>query len=255
MSYRGHVYSNLMRSAAVQLDFEQGELTYSREYAPIRARSATSTPLCGHPRPPANIPGNWKINAALCLSHASVNECDVNFFHFPGEELSGERAMSGVIARDDDRAGCAAIQPMHDSRPLGARSSGKISKAIQQSIHKRAAMVARACVDNHVCRFVHDDHVGVFVQNFNGDVFRCGGERRAGNNLNLGAFAFEDLVGGTCRASRDEHMAFRDQFLNSRPAELREPRDKKAVQPLAGVFRADAKMLDPWWRWSLRHDD
>jgi hypothetical protein len=69
-----HVDTNLVGSAAVQLDFEQGELSNARKHAPVRPRGAPLPALCGHPGPPVEIAGHGEINVSLCLSDAPVDK-------------------------------------------------------------------------------------------------------------------------------------------------------------------------------------
>jgi hypothetical protein len=118
--------------------------------------------------------------------------------------------MSGVGTRDDDRTRSANVEPMNNSRPLGARNRSQIAETIQQRIHERPVTVPGARVNDHVRRLVNDDHTVVFIQNVEWDIFGGCGERRSGNDFNLRTFTFDDLVGRTRRASGDEDVALGD---------------------------------------------
>jgi hypothetical protein len=53
---------------------------------------------------------------------------------------------------------------MHNSRPHGVVSLRQ-SSVKQESFYQRIAVVARSRMDHQPCGFIHDDDLGIFVQN------------------------------------------------------------------------------------------
>ena len=71
-------------------------------------------------------------------------------------------------------------------------------QAMEQRVDESAAARACARVNDHAGGLVHHDEIRVFVEDFDGDFFGSGGERRAGED-----FDFDDFTGSKAmRAAR-----------------------------------------------------
>ena len=71
--------------------------------------------------------------------------------------------------------GGAAIEAVHDARAQLAADAAQVVDVVQQGIHHRAAAVAGGRMHDHARRLVDHDHVGVFVEDRQRQVFGDGG--------------------------------------------------------------------------------
>jgi len=92
---------------------------------------------------------------------------------------------------------------------------------VQERIYQRPARVARARVNHHPGGFVHNDEVVVHVQQFERQIFRQRLRRRPGQNFDLDGFTGRDPVRNLGNVAVHANVAFADQFLDARAAELR----------------------------------
>ena len=77
-----------------------------------------------------------------------------------------------------------------------------------------------ARVNGHAGGLVDHQNVGIFIQNFDGDVFGFGGKRGARADLDFHDFPGVDAVRGARGTAVYENQAFRGQFLNAGAAEF-----------------------------------
>ena len=86
--------------------------------------------------------------------------------------------MRGVVLGHQQHAAGEAVQPVHDSRPQRAAHAGERLEAVQQRVHQRAGMDARAGMHHHAGRLIDGHQVGVFVKDGERNVFGRGVQRR-----------------------------------------------------------------------------
>ena len=79
---------------------------------------------------------------------------------------------------------------MHDARTLLAADAAQIVDVMEQRVHQRAAGVAGGGMHDHARRLVHDDEVGILIDD--GERQRLGGRRRVHRFENLDG----DLLSG-----------------------------------------------------------
>jgi hypothetical protein len=150
--------------------------------------------------------------------------------------------MRGLGSRHNQHARRAAIQAMYDT---GTKwTAGQAGEAMQQRVHQRAPRVSRSCVHHHPRRLVHDDDVIILIENVERNVLGLGRERGALQNFDFNFFASGHAMRGACRAIRDAHARFTNQFLNTRAAEIGKLRGEVDVEALPSVACARGECAD-----------
>ena len=91
--------------------------------------------------------------------------------------------MRFVRARNYQRARCAFIETMHDSRPLRPADRGESAEAIEQRADERARGFARAWMNGDARGLVDHGEIVVFVENIER---HCFGD-------DVGAFGLRDF--------------------------------------------------------------
>ena len=73
-------------------------------------------------------------------------------------------SCAAIVLGDDHHARGALVQPVHDARPQLAADAAEIRHVVEQRVDQRARRVAGGRVHDHPGRLVHDDDVGVLVE-------------------------------------------------------------------------------------------
>jgi hypothetical protein len=93
------------------------------------------------------------------LREISVDERDVSFVDGASRELLREPTMRTIVLRDDQKTGCARVEPVHDAGPFHARDSAQIVAVSEKCIHERSRRVAGRRMYDHTGGLVHDNDV------------------------------------------------------------------------------------------------
>lgn len=150
--------------------------------------------------------------------------------------------MCRVVLGDNDAAGRSLIEAMNDAGPFHTTDAGKTAATVmQERVNERVLEVACCRVDNHAGRFVDDDEVVVFVEDFEGDCFRLGFEGTRGGNLDGDAVAGTDFVAGFGWLVVDERMVVFDELLEKGARAFRHLRLQEPVEPLAAFVVGDGE--------------
>ncbi len=151
--------------------------------------------------------------------------------------------MGAVVLGDDQQAGGAAVEPVHDPRPQHAAHAGEVADAREQRIDERAAGRAGTGVDDEPRRLVDHEQRGVLVHDPQRDVLglRLGG--RGGRHAHHGALPEPDAGGGARRGRVDLDLAGRDQRLQAGARQLRQAAREPRVETLSGLVGPDDQLV------------
>ena len=72
--------------------------------------------------------------------HLAPHERDVLLLDLAVVKLPGELLVRGVVLGDDHQSRRAAIQPVHDARPLLAADAAQVVDVVEQRVDERAAL-------------------------------------------------------------------------------------------------------------------
>ena len=89
------------------------------------------------------------------------HERDVLFLDLAIAELACQLRMRRIVLGDNHQSGSAAVEAMHDARPLLAADAAQILDVVQQRVDQRATGVTGRGMDDHSCRLVDDDDICV----------------------------------------------------------------------------------------------
>ena len=95
--------------------------------------------------------------------HFAPHQRDVLLLDLAIVELPRELLVRRVVLGDDHQSRRAAVEPMHDARPLLAADAAQIVDMMQQRVDQRAAGVAGRRMHDHSGRLVDDDEIAVLV--------------------------------------------------------------------------------------------
>ena len=106
--------------------------------------------------------------------HLAPDQREVLLLDLAIVELPRELLVRRVVLGDDHQPRRAAIEPVHDARPLLAADAAQIVDVMQQRVDQRAARVAGRRVHDHARRLVDDDQVVVLVDDRQRQRLGCG---------------------------------------------------------------------------------
>ena len=109
----------------------------------------------------------------------------------------------------------APVEPVHDAWPELTTDAAQVADVVQQRVHQRTCRVAGSRMNHHAGRLVHDDEVGILVENGQRQVFwnRCG--RRGIGNLDRDALARLHAGVGLDASTADGDVAVANQALKA----------------------------------------
>ena len=157
MADRAQVHANLVRAAGVNRDLRQRQRRVELLGADdARHRLAAAPRARRHLLPVGRIAADRRVDPASRLHHAP-DQRDVFLLDLAIVKLPRELLVRGVVLGDDHQPRRAAIEPMHDARPLFAADAAQIVDVMEQRVDERAARVARGGMHDHPGRLVDDD--------------------------------------------------------------------------------------------------
>ena len=148
--------------------------------------------------------------------------------------------MSLIVLRTNHDPRGILIETMHDARPDDAVDARKVVTVMQQRIDQRAMIHPRRRMHDHAARLVHDDDVGILVENVQRDVLWLHGEcLRLGQGI--GDFlARRELPSALPYFSVHRDLTGRAELLHMGAGEILLLRRHEDIQSLARpVHRAD----------------
>ena len=164
MSDRAQVHANLVRAPGMNRDLRQRDRGVEVLGADDPRHGFPAAPGSRrHLLPVARIAPDRRIDAPSRLHHAP-DERDVFLLDLAIVKLPRQFFVRRVVLGDDHQAGRAAIEPMHDARPLLAADAAQIVNLMEERVHQRAARVPGRRVNDHARRLVDDDEVRILVE-------------------------------------------------------------------------------------------
>ena len=163
MADGAQVHANLMRAPGRDRDLAQRDAAQM-----LRPRDAGDR----RPRPPGarrhllpvvGVAPDRQVDPASGL-HDAPDQRHVFLVHLAVLELLRQRLVRRIVLRDDHHARRALVQAMHDARTQLAADAAEIGDVVEQRVDQRARVVARRRVHDHAGGLVHDDDVGVLVE-------------------------------------------------------------------------------------------
>ena len=165
-----------------------------------------------------------------------MQQRDVGLVHGAGAKLIGQRAMRGIVARDNQRPGRAAIEPVHDARTQRAARVGKRAQTMQQRVDQRAVRDSRARVHDHARGLLTTTKSSSSWSNSSGISSGCGFERRARQHFDVDHLARGHALGAPGQPFADTHSALIDQFLDAGAAQFGQAGSEIKIEAAPGIF-------------------
>ena len=174
-------------------------------------------------------------NAVFCRLGDALGDGEVEFLHGAALRELGDQGLVGDIGfRDDKAAGGVFVQAVDDARALDPTDAGKLSMAVvKERIDEGAIGISRRGVDDHAMRFVQDNEVIIFKQNFQSDVLRRGIEWHGLGQNDRDNIAQLHGIAGFGRVAIDLDELLADERLDARAREVRKAGGEKCINALA----------------------
>lgn len=131
----GEMYSDLVRSARSDADFEQSEPLKALQYLVFAESGAATSEFRGHSNAAERIASDGSLDAAAIGFQAAMYESQINLVDRAAGELFGEVAMSRVGARHQDHAAGESIEPMHDAWTQRTAHARERPETMNQGVH------------------------------------------------------------------------------------------------------------------------
>ena len=221
------MHADLVGAAGVDADAEEGGAVEALLDPP---RGACLPPAGGahrHLLPVDRVAADRGVDLARGPGGHAEHEGEVLLLDRPAGELPDEGAVGLVVLGDHQEAGGALVEPVDDARAEDAADAGEVVHVAEQRVDERAARRARARVHDEPGRLVHDEEVGVLVNDGDVDVLglRLGGHR--GGHGHEGGLSRPHPGRGAAGAAVDEDVALVDESPETGAGErgqaLREP--------------------------------
>ena len=91
---------------------------------------------------------------------------------------------------------------------------------MEQRVHQGASSGAGPCVNHHSRRLIHHDHILVFVEHVEWNLFWSRSQRRARNDFDVDDIAGHDALRSPRQPFADAHAPLIDELLNASAAEI-----------------------------------
>ncbi len=103
-----------------------------------------------------------------------MDERDVGFFNAAAAELLRKPRMRGIMLRDNQGTRGAAIQAVHNSGTKISAAGRQLFTPMKKRVDQRASGISGARMNRHTGGLIDDEHVGIFVEDFERNILRFG---------------------------------------------------------------------------------
>jgi hypothetical protein len=239
----GQVYPNLMGSARIQPALDpQTAVPKSFGHLEMSDCATIGNDFRAESLAVSRVASIRRVDRGLVLETGSLQangESDIDPIDGMSGKLSRETFVCVIVFRDDEQTAGVAIEAVNDPGPKLATNSRQVRHPVKQGVDEGVIAVTRRRVNHHPSRLVHDDEVGVFVENVERHVPADQLERFGFGYVELDAISLTNAM----RCSRD-HLAvdsgvpFRKCPLHARAADGCRV-GQKAIEPQAVLFLVD----------------
>ncbi len=107
-----------------------------------------------------------------------MDQSQIDFFDLARLELRRKGMVRAISPGNDERAAGFTIEAMDDAGTQIAIHRRQRAEVMEQRVDEGAAAMPRPGVDHHACGLIDHDDVGVFIQDFERQIFGLGFEGR-----------------------------------------------------------------------------
>lgn len=171
----------------------------------------------------------------------TFDDGDVGFLDGAAFELHGEAPMCFVGFGDEHDAGGVLVEPVNDTGSEGVAAAAEVVGVVGEGIGERTGLRTVSGVADDIGGFVDREHVLVFVNDFEGDVFRDDFPRFGRRDGEFDEVAVAHFVAALCRERVDGDGAFADEALDGGAGQAGEAAVEIFVESAAWKASADAE--------------
>lgn len=200
---------------------------------PIPRRGESAAP--GDDRellPVADASPERRLDPALARGEVAPDQGPVDAAHLASLDLARQLAMRLLGASDEEESRGATVQPMHDTRALGAVAIGQVRISVEERVNQRPASVADRGMDDHSGRLRdHGDGV-ILIDDLERDRLAPEGLRSAPGTHDLDPITLAHATRGARRGVVQANVAGIDQVSHRRSRERSLRFREEAVETL-----------------------
>ena len=226
-----------MSSSGVKMRFDERGLIETFDDAITRVRGPTIALVAhGHPFAMRGVTRDCGADVPFVARQFTAENGEVDFFHVAPGELSRKPDVRFVILGYDEAATGFFIESVNDAGTRHAADAAELAFAMmEQGVDERVFFITRCRMHDDASGFVQHEQRLIFVNDFEGNIFRLGCGGLGFWDLNTHNFACARRVRGFRGFAVDRDMAFLDQPLNRAPRQGRELSSQESIQSLAGM--------------------
>src|SRR5438034_11228139 len=172
MAERGELRPDLPAAAGLKLDLDERRVAVAFQHAVVADGRLAAAAVARRPHAKAAVLDQARLERARVGPHDAFDAGDVHALGRPRLELLLERVLDAAGAREDERAGGLAIEPMHHEH---AAAAPRLLPVTQQAVHG-ALTLALGGDREQADRLVDDQDGAVLVDQ--SQRRRKGGRRR-----------------------------------------------------------------------------
>jgi hypothetical protein len=185
------------------------------------------------------------VDRPLAVARGAPDDGEVGFPYTALGKRGGESGVHAIVLGHDDAATGLLVETMDDAGTVLLRSAGKRTGVMKQGIHQGALLMTCAEVDDHSGRLVHDEKIGILMQDAERDFLRAGSCKGLGSLLlDTQHVSFADFLTASGAGSVKTDTARFDKGLDFRAGESRQMSDQDHVKALAPILRTCGKFVN-----------
>jgi hypothetical protein len=242
------VDSDLVGPPSVKENLDQGCVAEPFEDAVAGARFAPFSWLGnGHGAAARGMTADRSTDFAAWRGQIAAEDSVIDFFHGALAELIGKAEMRGIILRDDHATAGIFIETMDNPGTRIAGDAAQLPFAVmEQRINEGMLVVSRAGVHDEVRLFVDHEQIGIFIKDFERNLFGEQIELLRFRPVDSDDIARFGRVGGFNLPVVDLDIAGINEFLQGAAGRIRKERAEIRVETLAGLGGFDREGFGPF---------
>ena len=229
-----HMQADLMGPSGLQPAQHHGKASKPFQHLILRNGFASAFRNHSHPFPVIFVPVHAGFNQAPVGFYIAADNAQVRPLRRFVLNLFGQGYMGVVVLRDNHDAAGILIQPVHDAGTDHAVDPRQIPAVKQQRIDQRACVMPRRRVHHHAPGFVKHDHIVVFIDDVQRNIFRLRLQRHRPGQYYLKNISCLNFIVWLDLLISFADAAFIQQYLNMGAGTFQDF-SKKHIRPLSGI--------------------
>ena len=174
MARGGHVYANLVGASGFQAAFHHGNKAKTLQHPPVRYGPFPLVRVVVHAEPQAvvRVPAYGAGNGAFVFRNVAPHHGRIHPVDRMDKELVCQVELRRRVFRYYQQAAGIFVYPVYQHAHALVLHVRRQMQVVGEGVHQRAVVVPVSGMHHHAGGLVHHQHVVVFIDNVQGNVFR-----------------------------------------------------------------------------------